>query len=266
MEESTVYVSANTKPRKCRRKGTTSAQKQDENERDCVKRCARTINCNFSHGDLLLTPKYDGAGWARLETWAKEHQGQEEGWEDALLRAAEREGRLYLERIKRALESQGITCRWMLFTSDMDGETGELVRPHHHLILPRVVFEVAAAKWDLGTVDYQILRDQDDYTPLAEYLCRQVRRRPDAKKWSCSRNLKKPIVSTRWAKPEEELRPDPKAVLVERNQWEPGKPQYIRFVKRPLPSERTFPNTARRAGAGATSDGNSGPEKKRRRS
>lgn len=264
VELSSVWVGVNAKPRKGRRKGTTSAQKQDENERDAVKRLARAINCNFSHGDLWLTPKYDPAGEARLEAWAREHQEEGERWEDALLRAAEREGRLYMERIKRVLESRGVEFRYILVTSDMDGESGEAVRIHHHLIVPRVAFEVAAAKWELGTVDYQILRDQEDYTPLAEYLCRQVRRRANAKKWTCSRNLKKPVVSTRWAKPGEELRPDRGTVLVDRNQWEPGKPQYIRFVKRPLPSERQkgdeFSDTTRRTGARASSSGKSTKE------
>lgn len=256
VELSSVWVGANTRPRKNRRKGSTSAQKQDENERDCVKRLARIFNCNYAHGDLLLTPKYDAAGWARLEQWAGEHREENESWEDALIRAAEREGRLYLERIKRMLEAKGVECRYVLFTSDMDGETGEAVRVHHHLVIQRVGFEAAAEKWGLGTVDYQILRDQDDYTPLAEYLCRQVRRRPNAKKWSCSRNMKKPVVSTRWAKPGEELRPDAKAILVDRNQWELGKPQYIRFIQRPLPGAREFSDPTRRAGTRATSSGN----------
>ncbi len=97
---------------------------------------------------------------------------------------------------------------------------------------------MAREKWKLGSVDYQILKDQDDYTPLAAYLCKQVRRQADGKKWTATRNMDKPTVSTRWAAAGEELRPDTRAVLVERNQWEPGKPQYIRFVKRPLPSER----------------------------
>lgn len=70
------------------------------------------------------------------------------------------------------LEAKGVECRYVLFTSDMDVETGEAVRVHHHLVIQRVGFEAAAKKWGLGTVDYQILRDQDDYTPLAEYLCR----------------------------------------------------------------------------------------------
>lgn len=238
VEESTVWVGANTKPRRPRKKGSTSAQKKDENERDSVKRLARIINCNFSYGDLLLTPKYNQEGLADLERWAEEHKREGENWEDVMLRAAQHQGELYLDRLRETLKAQGVTCKCVLITSDIDGETGEYVRLHHHLVIQRVGFEVARKKWKLGSVDYQILKDQDDYTPLAVYLCKQVRRRADGKKWTATRNMEKPTVSTRWAAAGEELRPDARAVLVERNQWEPGKPQYIRFVKRPLPSER----------------------------
>jgi len=264
VELSTVWVGASAKPRRPRKKGSTSAQKRDENERDAVKRLARIINCNFSHGDLLLTPNYDQAGMARLEEWARANQMEGESWEDAMLRGAKREGKLYLERIKPALKAKGVVCKYVLITSDMDGETGELVRLHHHLVIQRVGYEVAAAKWPFGSVDYQILKDQDDYTPLALYLCKQVRHQPDAKKWTASRNMAGPVVSTRWASAGEELRPDSRAVLVDRNQWERGKPQYIRFIKRPLPSERQkaergreFPDSLR-GRAGATSMGTAG--------
>lgn len=238
VEESTVWVGANTKPRRARKKGSTTAQKKDENERDAVKRLARIFNCNFGYGDLLLTPKYSQEGIAKLEQWAEEHRMEGESWEDAMLRSAKHQGTLYLDRLREELKAQGVVCKCVLVTSDIDGETGEYVRLHHHLVIQRVGFEVAREKWKLGSVDYQILKDQDDYTPLAAYLCKQVRRQADGKKWTATRNMDKPTVSTRWAAAGEELRPDTRAVLVERNQWEPGKPQYIRFVKRPLPSER----------------------------
>lgn len=231
VELSTVWVPANTKPRRNRRKGTTTAQKHDENERDAVKRLARLINANFSHGDLFLTVKYDDEGFAHIVREAMATKGEGESIEDAVLRCAEKESRNYLRRVKRTLDKQGVELKFINSTSDMDGQTGEVVRPHSHIILPRVSFEEAARAWHLGSVEYQILRDQDDYTALAAYIVKQVRRRPDAKKWTASRNLKKPIVNERWAEPDEILKPDRHGKLTGRNQWEKGKPQYIRFVK-----------------------------------
>lgn len=231
VELSTVFVSANTKPRRNRRKGTTTAQKQDENERDCVKRLARTLNANFSHGDVFLTVKYDDDGWADLAR--RGLAGREEGQnvEDAVLAAAEHDCQLYLRRLRRVLKGQGEELRAVTSVSDMDGETGEFVRPHMHIVIPRMAFEEAAKCWSLGSVEYQILKDQDDYTPLAAYICNQARRRPDAKKYSCTRNLKKPIVNERWAEEGEILKPDRHGKLVGQNNWESGKCQYIRFVK-----------------------------------
>lgn len=240
VELSTVWVSSSTRPRRNRRKGTTTAQKQDANERDCVKQLARAINCNFQHGDLLLTVKYDNEGAAELEERGKELAGEMgTSLEDGILEAAQADVTNYVRRLGRRLKKDGVELKYIICTADMDGETGEMVRVHHHIILPRVSFEEAAKAWKHGSVEYQILREQDDYTQLAVYLCRQVRRRPDRKKYRCSRNLKKPIVNERWAKPGELLKPDRFGKVVARNQWEEGGPQYIRFIKgAPLPAGR----------------------------
>lgn len=234
VELSTVFVSANTKPRRNKRKGTTTAQKQDENERDAVKRLARIINVNYAHGDLFLTLKYDDEGFARLARVALDRRKEGQSTEDAVLETAEHLCALFIRRVRRHLKEQGMDpgeIRIVSSTSDMDGDTGEFVRPHHHLIMPRVSFEAAAKLWTEGSVEYQILKDQDDYTPLAVYICKQVRRRPDAKKWHTTRNMKKTVVNERWAAEGEILKPDRHGKLVGTNSWEKGKPQYIRFVK-----------------------------------
>lgn len=231
VELSTVFVPANVKPRRNKRKGTTTAQKRDENERDAIKRLARILNANYIHGDLLLSVKYDDEGYADLIQRGLAHQQEGESVEDAVLRAAEADASLYLRRLRRVLDKEGVELRAVVSTSDMDGDTGEMVRPHHHIVLPRVSFEAAAKAWHMGSVEYQILRDQEDYTPLAAYICRQVRRRPDAKKWRTTRNMKKTVVNERWAEEGEILKPDRHGKLTGHNAWESGKPQYIRFVK-----------------------------------
>ena len=93
----------------------------------------------------------------------------------------------------------------MLAASEIDGETGELVRPHVHLILRGEGFafadgaltlygESVDAIWGQGSVDVQFLRAQKDFYPLAKYIIDQARGVADEKKYTCSRNLKKPIV------------------------------------------------------------------------
>lgn len=130
IEESTVFVPAQVKPRRNKRKGTTTAQKQDENERDSEKRLGRDLNCNFGYGDLLLTAKYDARGMAVLEERARVLQREGQSWEDALMEAAEREGKNYTRRVGRMLAAQGVAFKYILITSDMDGETGTAVRLH----------------------------------------------------------------------------------------------------------------------------------------
>lgn len=249
VEESKVFVAPNTKLRRNKRKGTTTAEKQEENDRSGARRLARVFNCNFTYGDVLLTLKYSPEGLAQLEAWAKDCQAEGESWEDALVRAAEHEAEKYLGRIRRLFKKMEIPLKYVLFTSDMNGETGEAVRIHHHMVLPQVSWEQAKDLWTMGWVDYQYLKKQDDYTPLAVYLCRQVRRRPDAKKYKASRNLKRPVVNERWDTSGEELKPDRGGKLMERGPYEPGKPQYIRFVKKAKP-EQVKPRPGAKGGTG----------------
>ena len=234
VEESTVFVAPNVRPRRNKRKGSTTAEKREANEKNCVRALARGMNCNFGYGDLMLTLKYDEAGLARVEDAARLLQAEDGAlsWEDALMDAAEALGKKALRRMRPEFAKLGAPLRYFFTTSDRDGKTGEKpVRVHHHLMLPRVAFEAVAKAWELGSVDYQILPDLPDLTPIAVYWCRQVRRREGRKLYTPSRNLKKPVVNERWARPGEELRPDRRGLLLDRNEWEPGRPQYIRFLK-----------------------------------
>jgi hypothetical protein len=81
-------------------------------------------------------------------------------------------------------------------------------------------------------VDYRPLHDQADYTPVAEYLMRQVRRLPDASKYKGSRNLKKPeLISEEIVYQSRELKVPRGCRLMHRAEYMPGEAQYIRYVK-----------------------------------
>lgn len=155
---------------------------------------------------------------------------------DAVRAAAEHALRLVLRRVKWELAKAGIALRYVAVTSDMDGDTGETVRVHHHLVVPAEAREAFAEKWaGMGGVDWSPLSGQEDYTPVAAYLIRQVRRVPDAKKYVSSRNLVRPQPRDRVALTDAELRVPRGAKLLHRNEYKPGRPQYIRYV---LPEER----------------------------
>lgn len=237
IEESIFPVAPNTQPRKGRRRGATTVRKQDANDRDAVKRLARTLNANCVPGDLLIQPTYTDAALYALA------DGLQEGDLEELRRRAEHDLALFLRRLSRELGRQGGTLRAVSLTSDMDGDTGEIVRVHHHVVLmgsglrmedgelyagDKAVAEI----WGRGSVDWEPLRHQDDYTPLAAYLLRQVRRRPDGKKYHVTRNLKKPeLLSERIVYHPTKLRAPKGAKILQDGNYEPGQPHYIRYVR-----------------------------------
>ncbi|MEG1491623.1 MAG: hypothetical protein RR394_05160 [Oscillospiraceae bacterium] len=190
VEKSKFWVPEQTKRRS--KKNASSSRKRDENDRNAVKQLARIINCNFSHGDLWLTLNYSDKG---LKTLCEACPGRENGEMEELKDAADHELDNFLRRMRREMKKLGIDLRAVALTSDIDGDSGKTARLHHHIIMPRAAFEICQKQWKLGGVDYQLLRDQPDYTPLAVYLCKQVRRKENQNRWKATRNLLKPVIT-----------------------------------------------------------------------
>ena len=178
--EKTKFFVPGARPTKSQRRLRDAARKQAQNEYSAEKALARLLNANFTEGDLLVGLDYSDEGLARLEAWAL-RQGlpmeTEEERLDTMRAAAEHELQLMIRRVKRELDKLGLPLRYAAVTSDMDGDTGETVRVHHHLVVDRAVRDVFVEKWaGLGGVDWKPLSPQMDYTPLASYLIRQVGR------------------------------------------------------------------------------------------
>jgi hypothetical protein len=215
VEKIKFKVGANAKIKRGRRKkGSTPIRKQESNFRSAVKRLARLLNCNFSHGDLWITLTYADKYLC-------------ESFEDA-----EHQLDLFQRRMRSKFKKLGMEFRYISVTSDIDGQTGELVRVHHHIVMPRVPFELVCECWKYGTVDYRLLKDQADYTPLAVYLLNQAKNQPDAKKYSPSRNLQKPIVNEEFvADGTREIRVPKNAVVMHRDEYDRAiGTQYVRYV------------------------------------
>lgn len=238
VEKSKFRVAANARPRKVRRKGATPARKQDANDRDAVKRLARVLNCNFAHGDLFVTITY-----SRERMQALQDQIARDGKTadpDTVYAYAKKGRDLFLDRVKYEAKKAGIELKYVKLTSDMDGETGEMVRVHHHLVLPKAVRAIIVKHWSADEMGISPLRDQDDYTPLAEYLIRQVRRQPDRKKYSVSRNMDKPIVKEEIVYSAREIKAPAGARVVYRAKFDAENPgcQYVRYIKPPKKVKR----------------------------
>lgn len=131
--------------------------------------------------------------------------------------------------------------RSIAVTSDMDPETGELVRIHHHVVINAQAAEALKEKWSYGLVNLEHLYRQDDYTPLAAYLLGQVRHGDNRKKYSCTRNMVQPKVEEMVLEeaPNSELRVQPGAKVLDRTPYREGMvSQYVRYKRKPRAAKR----------------------------
>ena len=208
-------------------KGNSSEKKIAGNKEYAVLRLARTLNCNMSAGDLWLT--------ATFTDEALQRRGNS-------YESAKKEGRKFIDRLVYRLNKMGVTCKWILVPSVTDGETGEEVRPHVHIIITGEAFrlenkqlcmgtETVEGIWGNGCVDVKFLRHQKDYYPLAAYIVNQARGAADEKKWTTSRNMKKPIVRREIVTSGGQLRVPSGATELAGTKYDPEKNQnFVRYI------------------------------------
>lgn len=249
--EKTKFFVPGKKPEngKLSRRQKNAVKKQEQNEYSSKKALARLINANFKAGDLFLGLDYSDDGLERILKWGRS-QGlpvdseNEAERQNAIWESATHELDIALRRVKRRLEKQGVELKAIYCTSDMDGKTEELERVHHHLIVnadTQDAFLSAWEKYGLGNVSWTPLwENQIDRTPIAEYIIKQVRRIPDAKKFRSTRNLTRPVPTNRIVNTDNELMVPRGGKLIFRQEYQSGKadqqeiyhyqPQYIRYI------------------------------------
>lgn len=241
-EKTKFWVQGERPSGKSRRKEKSEIRKQEQNEYSALKAMARLANANFRQDDLLLGLDYSDEGLQKITAWARQQHPEygtlsEEEQRDLILEAAWHEAELCLRRVAREMKKEGGELRYILVASDTDGETGEQVRVHHHLFVEAGTQELFVKKWEkLGKVDWKKISKQADYTPIAEYFLKQVRRIPDAKKFRSSRNLIRPQPKDRVAVTDAELRVPKGGKLLFRQEYRNAtagaayQPQYIRYI------------------------------------
>lgn len=176
---------------------------------------------------------YDGDG-------KQEEDGDAEAV-NRLREAADKQLTLWLRRLKRKHSGK---IKAVLITSDVDHETGELVRVHHHVVLAAegISWDLLRGEWKHGSVDIKQLRAQPDYTPVATYLMRQVRKQPDKKKYRVTQGMEQPKIEEREILCNSEMRAPAGANVLERSEYTAESiGQYIRYVpkKREYRRKRT---------------------------
>lgn len=171
-----------------------STQSQDRiNEVQSWRKLTHMIQCNFSRaaGDLCITL-----------TFCRYMSRPE----------ARKQYTRFLRKVRDVRRRRGLEeLKYILIDEVQSG------RQHAHIVVNAgVSLEEMTAIWDrLGSVSASVLRDSNNYRDLAAYLLKQhkARRsshsdenaktphRKNERRWTCSRNLKKPIVRKRPCKP-----------------------------------------------------------------
>ncbi|MBQ0037472.1 MAG: hypothetical protein KBS74_02245 [Clostridiales bacterium] len=200
-------------------------RKMEANIRAAVKQLARTLNANFTHKDLYITLKYDDEHLP--EDWKRQEKDRAE----------------FIRRMKSALKRQGIRdTKWVSVCSEVDGKTGEAVRPHIHIPISGdgITFrdgewwignENLTELWGKGSVYAEPMRRQKDYTALAIYLIRQAGRQTDRRKYHTSRNMVKPTVEEFIALTDRKMQAPAGAVTVEKQYNALTGANYLRYIK-----------------------------------
>lgn len=215
--EKIKYYIRGERPSRSERRIKSLIKKQEHNEASAEKKVNRLLNEHFTSKDYLLDVQYSDenrpVGKDANETWELAKHQQE----------------LWFKRIRKECKKQGVPLRYMAWTSDMDGKTGEMVNVHHHVVINREAVEIAIEKWGKGYTWKEHIWEEMDHMGLAAYLMKQVRRIPDAKKYTRSRNMPDPVPVDKIAKSDAMLRPPKGAKILFYGNYVPGFPQYIRY-------------------------------------
>lgn len=234
IERSKVFVPYAKAEKRHRVKGATSASRKDKNARQAVKVLARVLNCNYQAGDMLLSCKFD---------------------DKHLPKEPEQLGKIldnFCRRIIRELGKVGVDkkhIKRIIVESDKRSKDGTPARLHGHIVISGEGFSFREKEWwigqrslndiwGLGTVYGEAMHAQDDYTPMAAYLLRQAMGGSDKKKYRCSRNMEKPIITEYTAVTDCQLKAPAGCVVVE-SQYDSMKGQnYIRYIAKARGHER----------------------------
>lgn len=160
------------------RRGTkakkSSIEKIKRNETDAIKKLTRIVNCNFRMGDLWLTLTFPGK--------------KEITWE-----AAQTVFDRFLRKL-RALyrEKNGENIKYV-YSHGRKDEDGNDARPHFHVVLQAVDYELICSLWPQEAVTYRRLDGRKDHVKIAKYMIRNAKGVPGKKKYHTSRGLERPV-------------------------------------------------------------------------
>ena len=217
--------------RSARRKATEAAQKA-LNHRTAQGRLEEKLAANFCNRDYFATFTYRPGAEPANRAEAKKHKAQ------------------YIRRLRESRRRRGQPISWIFALENKHGEG----RYHFHAVISstgqKADLEEIISLWEHGRVHIDRLfdaahdsgEDFNTWLSVARYMTKE---RPEdgpdttpngAQLYSCSRNLRKPIVLTEWIDGGERVTIPPGAVGIERNEVETefSTFNYYRYMKHPL--------------------------------
>lgn len=174
------------------RKKDDSKSREELNDVQSWRKLWRLLACNFSkaNGDLCLTLKFEK--WVAREEAHKQYER-------------------FLKQLRYIRKKRGMEELHYIIVKEV--QSG---RQHAHVVMNGGIgLEELTVLWGLGNVWASVLEDTSSYKELARYLMQQHKsrrgsndaanakepRQKGQRRWTCSRNLKKPETKKRLCRP-----------------------------------------------------------------
>lgn len=143
------------------------------NDKNARKKLTRLINCNFDDGDIWMTLTYD-------------NKHLPSSYDESM-----RNFRNYIRKLNYRRKKRNIHEARYIVVTEFGKNTKRI---HHHVIIDNLQsMDELESLWKYGRRNNtrKIISDEEGLTGLANYLAKDPKGK---KRWSCSKNLKKPKV------------------------------------------------------------------------
>ncbi len=161
--------------------GNTSEKKIKQNRDAAVRTLAQILNCNTNPRDLHIVARYDN-----------EHLPKSYEEAEAVI------GKVINKARYKFKKAYGRNPKIVWNTADWSPKSNRPARLHHHIVAEAEAEEALRAAWDemkLGDYSVNFLDSRADHSELAAYLIANVTDAPNRKKYHCTRNMDKPIIT-----------------------------------------------------------------------
>jgi hypothetical protein len=148
------------------------------NEKNAKKKLTRLLNTNFNEKDIFVTLTFKN--------------------KDSITeKQAKKELDNFLRRLKRFRKKMGLNDLKYISVCELDNKNGI----HFHIVMSATSMDAVYKIWGNGRIQIsQLLFSDNGLEGLANYMLKQQLEKKNVKKWSQSKNLKKPIVKKKVVK------------------------------------------------------------------